>query len=191
MPEAASQRPSEPPDPAPSPGEPELSVPSVAEKREDGKFELDDEKLDKKIRQAVRAESYSGPMPHPAHLERYDATLPGAAKILFDEFQANSAHQREMEREALSVQKRALELKGRDNEESAKRDARSQHYAAALIILGLLAAAWFVHVDAEWIAALVIGTLLISVITGFLANRNDTKPPSSDQPDSQEDADGS
>lgn len=40
---------------------------------------------------------YSSPFPHPDHLGRYEALYPGAAKIIFEEFEKQGAHRRNLE----------------------------------------------------------------------------------------------
>lgn len=44
-----------------------------------------------------REESFSGPMPHPDHLERYEQLHSGAAAMIFREFEAQGQHRRELE----------------------------------------------------------------------------------------------
>lgn len=52
---------------------------------------------------AVRyAESFSGPLPSPEVLAKYDSIVPGAAKSLFDDFHKNSEHIRCIERDAIN-----------------------------------------------------------------------------------------
>lgn len=47
---------------------------------------------------AVRATYYySSPFPHPDHLERYESLHPGAAKIIFEGFEKQGRHRRELE----------------------------------------------------------------------------------------------
>lgn len=42
-------------------------------------------------------EEYQGELPHPEILQRFDEIVPGSAKAIFDEMQANGAHRRKME----------------------------------------------------------------------------------------------
>lgn len=49
---------------------------------------------------------FSGPMPPPEYLSEYEKIVPGIAKELFDGVKEDSAHIREMQREALKAQKR-------------------------------------------------------------------------------------
>jgi uncharacterized membrane protein len=52
------------------------------------------------VRQEVR-ELHIGPLPHPSTLEGYERIVPGSAKMIFDNFDAQSSHRREMEKYAL------------------------------------------------------------------------------------------
>lgn len=47
------------------------------------------------------AEAFSGPLPAPEVLAKYDQVVPGAAKSLFDDFHKNSEHLRSVERVAV------------------------------------------------------------------------------------------
>jgi uncharacterized membrane protein len=50
---------------------------------------------------AVAVTSYSGPLPPPEVLARFDAIYPGSAKLIIDDFLHESAQRREAERTAL------------------------------------------------------------------------------------------
>lgn len=52
---------------------------------------------------SAQVQSFTGPMPPPDYLRQYNEIVPGAAKDILDEFRANGAHQREMERLALTA----------------------------------------------------------------------------------------
>lgn len=44
---------------------------------------------------AVQTHSFRGPMPPPEHLAQYDRIVPGAGRLIVEEFQMNSQHARE------------------------------------------------------------------------------------------------
>lgn len=48
-------------------------------------------------RVSITRETFIGPMPPPEVLERYEAIHPGAAAIIFGEYQAQGAHRRDLE----------------------------------------------------------------------------------------------
>ncbi len=50
---------------------------------------------------AVAVTSYSGPLPPPEVLARFDAIYPGSARLIIDDFLNESAQRREAERKAL------------------------------------------------------------------------------------------
>lgn len=49
-----------------------------------------------------KRESYSGPLPHPSILDRYEQTLPGAADRIIKMAENQSAHRQEIERKVVS-----------------------------------------------------------------------------------------
>jgi uncharacterized membrane protein len=52
---------------------------------------------------ASKTEVFSGPLPPPEYLERYERVNPGAAQQIFTTFQQLSSHQMEMEKQALTA----------------------------------------------------------------------------------------
>jgi uncharacterized membrane protein len=111
------------------------------------------------VHKAIVRESFSGPMPRPDHLERYDAIVPGAAKDILEEFKANGAHAREVE---------VLAIRG-----AIGNDKRGQWMAFTLLILGFGLIAYLSASNQPVVAGVVAGTLLVAVITGFLTNKKD------------------
>ncbi len=53
---------------------------------------------------AVEFTSYSGPIPPPDLLQRFDEVYPGAAKQILDDFVQESTHRRAMERKVVSAE---------------------------------------------------------------------------------------
>ena len=51
-------------------------------------------------------EVYSGPLPHPTILSGLDSVVPGAARIVIDQFAAQGNHRRELEKSALAIESR-------------------------------------------------------------------------------------
>lgn len=106
---------------------------------------------------SAQVQSFTGPMPPPDYLRQYNEIVPGAAKDILDEFRANGAHQREMERLALTA--------------ATTTERRGQWIACGLVLVGfglIMALALTQH---DTVAGIVAGTLLGAVITGFVANR--------------------
>lgn len=128
----------------------------------------DVEVLPPQVEQAIRHEvegaliarrsSFSGPMPPPDVLERYEAVVPGAAKDIVEEFKANGKHTREMTQRGLDG--------------AINADRRSQWMASSLVFLGFVLIYALASTGHDWVAGVVAGTLLVAVITGFLTGKS-------------------
>lgn len=103
---------------------------------------------------AVQAHSFRGPMPLPEHLAQYDRIVPGAARLIVDEFQTNSQHAREVE---------TLSLRG-----SIRKDIRAQIIAGLLVLIGFGLIYGLAEHNHDGVAIAVAVTLLVSVLTAFL-----------------------
>lgn len=53
--------------------------------------------------QYKKAEMFSGPIPHPEIIERYEKILPGAAKIIFEEWDSQVKHRHNIERSVIKT----------------------------------------------------------------------------------------
>ena len=49
------------------------------------------------------AEEYTGPLPHPKHLDAYERIMPGAAQRIFDAFDQQRAHRQALEKTAVDA----------------------------------------------------------------------------------------
>jgi uncharacterized membrane protein len=103
---------------------------------------------------ALTAQSFSGPMPPPEHLAQYDRIVPGAARLIVDEFQLNARHARDVER---------MGLRG-----SIGRDRRAQVIAGLLVLIGFGLIYGLAEHGHDGVAISVAVTLLVSVLTAFL-----------------------
>lgn len=108
----------------------------------------------------IRHERHSGPMPSPAQLAEYENVLPGTAKIIRDEFQANSAHVRVME-------SKAVEYTKQDNVDNRK-------VAERLVWAALGATVLLALTGHDWVAGTVAVSTVGAVVTGFLNKRSDS-----------------
>ncbi|MDR5882398.1 DUF2335 domain-containing protein [Caballeronia sp. LZ032] len=70
---------------------------------------------------AVQAHSFRGPMPSPDYLAQYDRIMPGAGRMIVEEFQINGQHTRHME---------SMNARG-----SIRKDARAQFIAGILVLI--------------------------------------------------------
>jgi len=118
-------------------------------------------RLAKAVEIAIQRASFSGPMPPPDILDRYNQIIPGAAKDILEEFKVNGAHSRDMEKAA---------IRG-----AIGNDKRGQWMAFVLVILGFVLIAYLAVNGHTAVAVVVAGTLLGAVITGFLSQRTRSK----------------
>ncbi|MBO3091436.1 DUF2335 domain-containing protein [Schleiferilactobacillus harbinensis] len=105
-------------------------------------------------------EMYSGPIPHPDILERYDAIDPGAAKQIIDNGVTESTHRRAME-------DKAIEYSRRDRK---RRDWMG--YSIGLIIIGV--GAFLIYLDHVLTGTLLSGVSAIGLVGLFVANGENT-----------------
>ncbi|SAK55948.1 hypothetical protein AWB78_01520 [Caballeronia calidae] len=103
---------------------------------------------------AVQTHSFRGPMPPPEHLAQYDRIVPGAGRLIVEEFQMNSQHAREIE---------TLGLRG-----SIRKDIRAQFIAGFLVLIGFGLVYGLAEHNHDGVAIAVAVTLLVSVLTAFL-----------------------
>jgi uncharacterized membrane protein len=132
---------------------------AVAEKHENHPTVLEPEvtkAIQFEIRKVVR-ETYSGPMPKPDHLEKYDQIVPGAARDILEEFKANGAHSRKIEYLAITG--------------AVNNDKRGQWMAFVLLAMGFGLIAYLANINQASVAKIVAGTLLVAVIGGYLSNK--------------------
>ncbi|UVS93501.1 DUF2335 domain-containing protein [Burkholderia glumae] len=139
---------------------------------EDGKFELANEpRLKEAVRKIVTSELFSGPIAHPKHVEHYERIHPGAAKVIFDQFQANAIHSRAMEERQMALQEQALLLQGRDQKLKFSQDRLGQILAAVLFVIGLAVAIVFGIMKYPWVSGSIVTSLLIAVIAAYLTGK--------------------
>jgi len=50
-----------------------------------------------------QAEMFSGPIPHPEIIERYEKILPGAAKTIFSEWESQTRHRQKLEQSVVAT----------------------------------------------------------------------------------------
>lgn len=123
------------------------------------------------LRQEVRHEFHSGPIPSGKQLAEYEKVCPGAAQLILNEFQKNGEHMRSMQRDALVAQKS-------DND-------RNRWSALILVLAALIAIVVLALFDQPWVAGLLATTTVGAVITGFLNQR--AKDKASNEPKESDD----
>ncbi len=106
------------------------------------------------VRAEYRQQVWQGPVPPPAVIKEYDEVIKDGAGRLFRQFESESGHRREME---ILVAK----LKGRD--------LLTGKILALIFALGVLAVVAFaVQKGSPWVAAILGGGMLATVVFGFL-----------------------
>jgi uncharacterized membrane protein len=102
-------------------------------------------------------EHYSGPLPHPQLLERYEKLLPGATERIFALTEREQQHAHEIQRGVLDLDK-----------EDRRLTRRGQAIAAFLATLIVICGTWVaIHVD-PWAGAAIIGIDLAAVVSAFI-----------------------
>ena len=100
---------------------------------------------------------WSGPMPAPDDMERYDVIVPGGAQALFEEFRTEAAHRRKIESRAVLTE--SFERLG-------------SRILAFLFAMGALAAAVYcANIEQPWIAAILGGGTIASVVGSMIYQR--------------------
>ena len=74
----------------------------MGKRKSSGIIKIPEKQLQTIIRKEVRAEIYSGPLPHPAHLERYEKLYPGAAKLLLELLDIQAKHRMGIEKTVIA-----------------------------------------------------------------------------------------
>jgi uncharacterized membrane protein len=131
-----------------------------------------DQIVERKVQFAMRTVSYSGPMPPPEHLAQYDKIVPGAARMILDEFQANSRHARE------------IELKGMAG--MIGRDARAQWMAFVLVLIAFYLI-WQLASTGHDKLAIAVATFLVGgIVAAFLTGHSPW--PKREKPDADDES---
>lgn len=132
--------------------------------------------VERKVQVAMRMESYRGPMPSPEYMAQYDKIVPGCARMIVDEFKANSQHSR------------AMDLMGMNG--MIRRDTRAQWMAFVLMLAGLWATWKLASTDHEKTAIAVATALVGSVVVAFLTGHGPwgkKEDPKKEEPDTETD----
>jgi uncharacterized membrane protein len=115
------------------------------------------------LRQRQETRVHIGPIPDPETLRELVEIYPNAAKIIFDEFRAQSAHRREMERAVITVRNTAL--------------LRGQYIGGALGTIGLIGSLVVAGLGYGWagfgIAMGSLGSLVSIFVYGREAQRKE------------------
>lgn len=103
------------------------------------------------------SESYSGAVPHPDHLERFNELVPGSAQMIFDEFQKQAEHRRNLE--AFAVQNQI------------RQSGRGQIFGFVLAVVFLLAGIILIFSGHEQAGITLTGGTLVSLVALFVVGK--------------------
>ena len=104
-------------------------------------------------------EAWAGPLPSPADLEAFNTVVPDGAARIFREWEAEADHRRRYERRALALS--GVERIG----------SRILAFALAIAMVGL--AAYCATINQPWVAAIIGGGTLGTVVVGMISGRRD------------------
>lgn len=121
------------------------------------------------IRQTRVVEQYSGPIPPPDTMERYEALVPGAADRILRMAEREAEHGHALQRTTLGA-----DIEARC--EALAIERRGQLFALAVVVLSLGATVALALTGHEVPAAAVGGATLVSLATAFLGTRRRAEP---------------
>lgn len=116
--------------------------------------------------QAIRQESFSGPIPHPELLQKYDEVKSGFAERIVSMAERQLDHRLDCEEKVVDG--------------SVNESKRGQNYGLIVALLFLGAAVFLGYHGHDWLAGILGGGTLIALVTVFVTN----KPHKSKETDS-------
>lgn len=111
---------------------------------------------------SLTAEVWSGPLPHPGTLERYEKLIPGSAERLLTAFERQVAHRHSL-----------------DNRESRRLDWGLVAAFLAVVMI-ITAGAILIYLGHDWAGAGMIGVNIVGLAAVFISGasrRKERKPP--------------
>ena len=103
---------------------------------------------------AVRGEHFSGPLPPPSILEKYEAIYPGAAQLIIDSYIAQSEHRQELEKQVIRA--------------GARDSLIGLILAFILGLVAIVGAFYCVIMGHDWAGGVLGGTGLSSLVGTFI-----------------------
>ena len=154
--------------PAPQPTPAELTTSSP---------QSSNDKLDRQSSHTISAQYYSGPIPPPEALQRYDNITPGLAARLVGMAEAEAKHRHEVESQI--VESNCAEARAYHTEIS-----RGQLFGLVITLMALVVGA-YVAVQGREVAGSILGTGGISaIVLTFILGRNAKSGNGGDAPNS-------
>ena len=116
--------------------------------------------------QQIIASFFRGPLPPPAELKKYNEIVPDGAERLFQDFEKNSEHKRQTERiKTLGI---------------IITQSLGLIFAFIFAITGLGVSVYCATIGQTWLAAILGGTTIASVVAAFLYEKH--SPPKNAHP---------
>lgn len=105
----------------------------------------------------IQTASFSGPMPHPSILAKYEEIVPGAAERILVMAESSMRHQQEYDHAVLEASKQQL--------------ARGQILGFLIGISAIGASVYAAILGYPWLAAILGGTTVVGLVTAFVVGR--------------------
>ncbi|WP_162244568.1 DUF2335 domain-containing protein [Afipia sp. Root123D2] len=105
-------------------------------------------------RRQIISAGWSGPLPPPAALDEFNRIVPGGAERIFNQFEAEGAHRRELEQRQSKFLVRDVHI--------------GQFLAGLFAISGLAVAALAIYLDKPWAATVIGGGTIAPIVYAFL-----------------------
>lgn len=108
----------------------------------------------------VRVEgiAWSGPLPPPAVLKEFDQIVENGAERIFRQWETETQHRRELER--------------KDLDDLIRDNVRSRWFAFSFVMAALAVCVVAIVFGAPWVAAVLGGGTIASVVWAFIKTRN-------------------
>ena len=121
----------------------------------------DSPNLPEELRTTLVGASWTGPLPPPEALQRYDEILPGAADRIFTMAEERHRHQIDQEKAAIELEKDALITAGENIEAEHSRSRLGLVFAFLIALAGIGTGAWLTAIGkAGFGVAFVLGPLV-------------------------------
>lgn len=127
------------------------------------RMEMPEDFLEKTV---VVADYWSGPLPSPETMADYNDVIPDGANRIVTAWEEESAHRRTMEREGLRGYVRV--------------QLTSKTFAIIFAVTALVVTAYCAYIDKEWVATILGGGVIASVVIAFLHEPKGDEPPKSE-----------
>jgi uncharacterized membrane protein len=107
----------------------------------------------------VRHEAWVGPLPPPQFLQQFDDVVDNGAERIMRQWEKESDHRREMERQEMRVFTRA--------------DLLGRLFSFAFVLAALAVTIVAILFDQPWVAAILGGTTIASIVWAFMKTHRD------------------